>query len=103
MNYYDLGNALMEVIGCVFLSFNVRRILIDKHVAGVSAAPAVFYFTWGVYNCFYYAYLHQQLSFLCGFLTTGAHAVWIFFYLKYLFLSRKLGSELRHIEEFRNG
>lgn len=83
MDYFDLGNFLFEVFGGVFLCLNVRRLIRDKHVAGVSVIPTMFYTAWGLWNCVYYPALGQWLSVMGGVLTTGANGVWLYLYFYY--------------------
>lgn len=80
----DHINAFFEMVGGILLALNVRRLVADKHVAGVSVFPSLFYAAWGLWNMYYYPSLGQMASFVAGFLTTGANLVWctLFFYYR---------------------
>lgn len=73
----DLVNGLFELVGGVFLTFNLRRLWLDKEVKGVSIPVTVFFLTWGAWNLFYYPYLDQWLSFFGGLLLELANVAWV--------------------------
>jgi len=83
MHYNDLINGGFELFGGVLLILNVRRILIDKAVAGVSWMPVFFFTSWGVWNLYYYPSLNQWFSFAGGCLIVVVNALWLALVFKY--------------------
>lgn len=79
----DLINGLFEFFGGAVNWLNVRRLLIDKKLRGVSKIPTIVFTTWGFWNCFYYPYLDQWMSFWGGVVIVGANATWCYFAWKY--------------------
>lgn len=73
----DLINGLFEFFGGALSWLNVRHLLRDKKVRGVSLVPSAVFTVWGFWNCFYYPHLGQWLSFSGGVVIVGANAVWI--------------------------
>lgn len=73
----DLINGLFELFGGVSIWLNVRRILADKKVRGVSLVATAFFTSWGWWNCYYYPSLGQWLSFVGGVVIVTANSVWI--------------------------
>ena len=55
----DYINGSFEVLAGLFVLLNVRRILRDKTVRGVSILPTAFFTLWGFWNMYYYPYLGQ--------------------------------------------
>ncbi len=47
MNWADGVNGLFELLGTLFITLNIHRILKDKKVLGVSILPTVIYAAWG--------------------------------------------------------
>lgn len=79
----DLINGLFEAFGGASIWLNVRRILKDKQVRGVSLVATAFFASWGWWNCYYYPSLGQWLSFWGGVVIVSANSVWIFLAVKY--------------------
>jgi hypothetical protein len=73
----DLFNGLFEFGGTLFLALNVRQILRDKTVQGVSVWPTAFYSAWGGWNLFYYPSLDQWFSFAGGIGVCVANLIWV--------------------------
>lgn len=73
----DHLNALFELVGAGFLMLNVRRLLQDREVKGVSAWPAVFWSVWGFWNLYFYPAVGQFWSFAAGLLVAAANATWL--------------------------
>lgn len=74
--HWDLINGLFELVGGMLVWLNVRRLLIDRQVKGVSWSAYTFFAGWGVWNLFYYPALHQWISFAGGILLVGASLTW---------------------------
>lgn len=80
----DMINGLLfELIGGLLLWKNVAAIRRDKKIAGVDWRPTVFYFTWGIWNLYYYPSLGQWFSFLGGILIVTANGIWLLYVYKY--------------------
>lgn len=79
----DFINGCFEAAGSVFILMHVRRVVIDKAVAGVSTVATVFFTLWGFWNLFYYPHLHQWWSFAGGLAIVAANATWVSLLIKY--------------------
>lgn len=79
----DLFNGLFEFGGSIMLWRNVYQLYKDKMVRGVHWGPTLFFFTWGLWNLFYYPHLDQWWSFAGGLSIVTANGVWAFQMLKY--------------------
>lgn len=88
----DLVNGLFELAGGLFLTFNLRRLWQDKEVKGVSIPVTVFFFTWGVWNLFYYPHLGQWLSFFGGLLLASANVAWVGLAIYFTYFHKKVTS-----------
>ena len=62
----DLINASFEALGAFAALGNIRRLLIDKQVHGVSTMSTTFFLLWGFWNMYYYPNLGQWASFYGG-------------------------------------
>ena len=62
----DMINGTLELCGGLMQVANVRRLLRDKMVRGVSWPFTAFFAGWGVWNCYYYPSLDQWCSFAGG-------------------------------------
>lgn len=79
----DIINGIIEIIGGGVCLLNIRRILKDKQVKGVSWLVTVFFTTWGAWNLYYYPSLNQPLSFIGAFFTFLSNAIWLGLVLYY--------------------
>lgn len=73
----DLINGLFELVGGVLLALNVRRLWIDREIAGISPWPVAFFTSWGVWNLFFYPALGCWWSFAGGLLLVAANTAWL--------------------------
>ena len=83
INNADLVNGTFELLGAAFTLINVKQIIKDKQVKGVSVIPVVFFTLWGVWNCFFYPLLNLWLSFTGGLSIVIINAIWLFLFFKY--------------------
>jgi len=86
MQIPDLINSCFEGGGALMLLRNIRILHEHKIVRGISLLSTSFFFTWGLWNIFYYSHLNQWFSFSCGIAITIMNAVWLgqmFYYKKY--------------------
>lgn len=73
----DLINGLFELVGGLLLAINVRRLWIDREIAGISPWPVAFFTSWGFWNLFFYPHLACWWSFAGGLLVVAANAAWL--------------------------
>lgn len=79
----DIINGLFEFIGGIVIWTNVARLVRDQGYAGVNWVTSVFFFTWGVWNLWYYPSLDQMWSFVGGLAICSANLVWVILALHY--------------------
>jgi hypothetical protein len=79
----DFVNGLFEFVGGMFLWLNVRRILIDKEVKGVSYLSVGFFASWGFWNLYFYPSVNAWWSFGAGCNVVVANTVWFILMLYY--------------------
>lgn len=79
----DTVNAVFEGGGALLLVLNIRRLMRDKRLAGVSLVPTVWWNLWGVWNVYYYHALAQTFSFVAGLGVLAANTVWVVLALVY--------------------
>lgn len=83
MTLPDLVNSLFELSGTAFIWLNIRRVLIDKQVKGVSIVTTTFFTSWSIWNLYFYQHLDQWLSFIASFTIGTMNIVYIYFLYKY--------------------
>jgi hypothetical protein len=93
--FSDFINGLFEGLTVIFIVLNIKAILKDKKVRGFTLIYVVFFFTWSVWNLFYYFSLKQPISALSVFFGTilGVCADFLVFY--YFYLEKYNGIENR--------
>ncbi len=79
----DVINGTFEIVGAVAIFFNVRQLWKDKEVKGVYWPSVFFFFSWGVWNLFYYPSLDQWFSLFGGILLAIGNVVWLLLLLKF--------------------
>lgn len=72
----DMINGFAEGGGALLMLMNIRRLTIDKRLAGVSLVPTLFFDTWGFWNLYYYPSLDQWWSFAGGAALVLANTAW---------------------------
>ena len=83
MTLPDLINGLFELSGSAFIWLNIRRVLKDREVKGVSIVTTTFFTSWGIWNMYFYPHLGQWLSFAGGFAIISANTIYIYLLYKY--------------------
>ena len=73
----DLINALFEMFGAVVGLFNIRVLLKDREIKGVSFVTLFFFASWGLWNVFYYPTLEQWLSTIAAVFLAGTNMVYL--------------------------
>jgi hypothetical protein len=85
MNHNDFINGLFECGGGLASWFNVYAIIRDKQIRGVSLAACAYFWSWGLWNLYYYPSLNQMWSFYGGMVVCAANFVWMYFAIRYRF------------------
>lgn len=83
MQLPDFVNAGFELFAGAFILLNVRDIWKHRMVAGVHPLSTTFFFSWGLWNIFYYPHLDQWWSFLGGLFVVAVNAFYLFSILKF--------------------
>lgn len=79
----DLINGLFEIFGAFAVLDHCRVLRGTQSWSGISLKATAFFFTWGLWNLFYYPHLDQWWSFLAGALLALANSYWLFLLWKY--------------------
>ena len=85
LDYPDLINFAFELGAGFVLCLNVKAILKDKVVKGVSVTTYFFYTFWGFWNIFYYYQLSQKLSWYGGIFVVSVNFVYTCLLVYYKF------------------
>lgn len=83
MNIQDIVNGSFEIFGGFLLWYNVKTILRDKKVAGVSWIPTAFFASWGLWNLYFYPSVNCWWSFVGGLNVVSANIVWVILMIYY--------------------
>lgn len=87
----DFFNGLFEFVGAFMILANIKAILRDKTVKGVSWQVTGFFTVWGAWNLYYYPHLDQWWSFTGGLMIFAANAVWVALAIYYLMELDEIG------------
>ena len=79
----DLLNAFFEFAGAITVWHNVRVLLRDRKVRGVSLASIAFFTSWGFWNLYYYPSLGQMWSTAAGVFLCAGNLTWIVLALRW--------------------
>jgi hypothetical protein len=79
----DWINGGFESVGAILSFLNLRRLLADKHIAGVQWQVTAFWAAWGLWNLVYYPALGQWLSFSGGVLLVASNLTWVALAIRY--------------------
>lgn len=72
----DAINGAFELLGALFILPSIVKLHREKKVCGVSWIHAAFFWSWGLWNCYFYPALGQWSSFVGGILLFAANTVW---------------------------
>lgn len=97
---YDLANSVFQFGGALIAVLNVRAILRDHELRGVSIVAPFFFTSWGLFNLFYYVHLEQWFSLATSVLLFGANAAWMSLIVLYRLQSTRLRFGISGIERF---
>lgn len=73
----DVINGLFEFVGGCFLCLNIKNLVRDKEVKGVSWSPVVFMTGWGIWNLHFYKYYNHLWSWYGGMFICLVNIVWL--------------------------
>lgn len=73
----DLINGLFEIISGLLSFINIKKLLKDKQLKGISWIPVIFFTLWGLWNLYYYPSLNQILSLIGGMFILSSNLVWL--------------------------
>lgn len=88
MSWQDAVNGAFESLAGFAVLLHCLRLYKDKMVKGVSILATTFFFTWGVWNMYYYPHLDQWMSFFGGLFIVTANCAWIVMLIYYSNLAR---------------
>lgn len=77
MTFHDAINAMFEGGGALFLLLNVRRLLRDRSVKGVSLITTSWWTLWGFWNVYFYSAVQTPASFWAGIAVVIVNALWL--------------------------
>lgn len=77
----DLINGGFEFFGAVCAWGNVAKLRKDRDVKGVTVWGMAFFWSWGLWNLYYYPHLGQWASFGAGCLLAAGNFAWLGMYL----------------------
>lgn len=83
LSMIDIINGFFEIIGGIVGILNIKSIIKDKEVKGVSYFVTLFFSSWGIWNCYFYFSLNLFLSLLGSFIMTIVNIVWLILVFKY--------------------
>lgn len=72
----DFINGSLEFASACLVLVNVRRLILDKKVLGVSLIPTALFDFWGFWNLYYYSHLNQWASLTGGGFLLVANVWW---------------------------
>lgn len=73
----DVVNAIFEGGGAILLTMNVRRLYLDKKLAGVALPPTIWFNVWGAWNLYYYFAIGQRASWCAGMGVFLVNSAWV--------------------------
>ncbi|MES2788545.1 MAG: hypothetical protein V4719_02915, partial [Planctomycetota bacterium] len=68
---------LFEALGAMFLFLNVRQLYRDKELKGVDWRAVAFFFSWSLWNLYYYPAMNQPWSFFGAILICSMNFAWL--------------------------
>ena len=86
----DAINGAFELASGFFLWNNVRILVKQRSIRGVSILTTAAFTLWGFWNLFYYPHLGQWLSFVGGLNVVSANATWVYLAVRYSNSSREV-------------
>lgn len=79
----DIINASFEFVGIIAVWLNIRAILRDRQVKGVSVLNVLFFSIWGFWNIYYYPSLEQFWSGVAAGLLAASNSFYFFLVMRF--------------------
>ena len=95
LSFIDAINGSFESLGGILCWINVRRLIHDKYIVGISWHVQGFFSLWGLWNLIYYSSLNQPFSFFGGILLVLGNSTWMLLAIKYLKKETMLWQQLQ--------
>lgn len=73
----DVVNGFFEVGGGLFLCLNIKTLIRDKEIKGVSWSPVVFMTAWGFFNLVFYRHYNHLWSWYGGMFICAVNITWL--------------------------
>jgi len=73
----DILNAAFEFAGVLFMMLSIRKLYLEKKVAGVSLIHIGFFCLWGYWNLIYYPLIGQWWSTAAAAALVTAQTFWL--------------------------
>lgn len=74
----DFFNAAFEFVGGILIWLHTARAWKDQEIKGVSPWPFIFFWSWGIYNLWYYSHIGQPISGMIAFMPCLANSAYLF-------------------------
>lgn len=99
MTWQDAVNGAFELYGAIAIAQHCLALYRHKMVRGASYAALAFFFSWGVWNLYYYPHLGQWASFAGGCAIVTANAVYLGMVIYYTLRERRACESVREANE----
>lgn len=99
---FDLVNGLFEIVGGLTQVLNIRQLMRDKQVKGVSWPVTGFFTAWGLWNLLYYPHLEQWFSFFGGILLVLTNSIWLALLMYYRKKDKDASNSLKLVRDSRS-
>ena len=99
MSWQDAVNGSFEFLGALAIARHCYVLYQHKLVRGVSWASTLFFFTWGVWNVYYYPHLGQWWSFAGGLAICAMNFLWVSLMAYYILRERHACESVREAAE----
>jgi len=83
ISWPDVTNGGLEIISVWLIAINIRAVLRDKAIAGVTLVSQVAYSVWSLWNCYYYLHLSQVVSGIFAVFVLVANVIYAALMVKY--------------------
>lgn len=87
---HDLINSGFELFGALAITLSIMQVLRDKSVAGISWLHIAFFFSWGVWNLFYYPSVGSMWSFYAGIAVAVTNFVYLCLLIYYTYKGKSV-------------
>lgn len=84
----DFLNAVFEGAAVIVAIINIRKILKDKCIHGITVISQVFYLIWAFWNVFFYFSYDTMFSFVAAALIALTYVVWMGLIIRYKYFTK---------------